>query len=188
MDRADAMTYMLAAALVLQMSNFSDTPPVVVHRAQEEVTRVYADIGVPLEWREPGEPRADRQPVIRVVLLPYETGDLRRSEKTVMGAAVRAPGGSAAAYVFYRRVRTEADRYEVSAALVLACAIAHELGHLLLPVRGHASAGLMRACWSRDEFHRAEQGQLKFLPGEVAAIRARLEAPVEYERGDRARH
>ena len=54
---------------------------------------------------------------------------------------------------------------------MLACAIAHELGHLLLPVRTHAPAGLMRACWSRDEFHRAEQGQLTFLPEEVARIR-----------------
>jgi hypothetical protein len=32
----------------------------------------------------------------------------------------------------------------------------------------------MRACWSRDEFNRAEQGQLRFLPEDVAQIRAGL--------------
>jgi hypothetical protein len=181
------MTHILTAALVLHLSNFSGAPPPLVYQAQEEVTRVYAEIGVPLEWSDPDAPAADRQPAIRVVLLPYETGDLRRSEKAVMGAAVRTAEGNAVAYVYYRRVLAEADRYEVSTSLVLACAIAHELGHLLLPVREHAPAGLMRACWSREEFHRAEQGRLTFLPGEVARIRAGLDAPVEHERGDRAR-
>src|SRR5471032_2146162 len=119
------MSHLFAAALVLQISNFSGAPPVVVHTAQEEVTRVYAEIGVPLAWTEPTGSRADRQPAIRVVLLPYETGDLRRNEKTVMGAAMRTSGGNAIAYVFFRRVEAEADRYKVSAGMVLACAIAH---------------------------------------------------------------
>jgi hypothetical protein len=168
------MTYILAAALVLQMSNFSSAPSMVVHTAQEEVTRVYAEIGVPLAWTEPTGSRADHQPAIRVVLLPYETGDLRLSEKTVMGAAMQSASGNAVAYVFYRRVQAEADSYRVSTGMVLACAIAHELGHLLLPRRSHAPAGLMRACWGRDEFRRADQGQLRFLPEEVARIRAGL--------------
>jgi hypothetical protein len=153
------------------MSNFSGAPPTMVHEAQEEVTRVYARIGVPLEWDGAGASAA----AIRIVLLPYETGDLRHAGNTVMGAAVRTAHGNAVAYVFYRRVRAEAERYEVSTSRVLACAIAHELGHLLLPVSAHAPTGLMRACWSRDEFHRAEQGQLQFLPDDVARIRAGLQ-------------
>jgi hypothetical protein len=54
-------------------------------------------------------------------------------------------------------------------------------------VRTHAAEGLMRACWRRVEFRRAEQSQLKFLPDDVARIRARLELAVEHEGGDRAR-
>ena len=163
------MTHILAAALVLHMTNFSGAPPAVVHQAQEEVTRVYERIGVPLEWDGTADGAA-----IRIVLLPYETGDLRHVQNRVMGAAVRTPNGNAVAYVYYRRVQAEAERYEVSTSLVLACAIAHELGHLLLPERTHALTGLMRACWSRGEFQRAEQGQLRFLPGDVARIRAGL--------------
>ena len=165
------MTHLLAAALVLHMSNFSGAPPAVVHQAQEEVTRVYARIGVPLEW----DGAAGAAPAIRIVLLPYETGDLRHARNAVMGAAVTTAHGNAVAYVYYRRVQAEAQRYEVSTSLVLACAIAHELGHLLLPERAHALTGLMRACWSRDEFQRAQQGQLEFLPDDVARIRAALQ-------------
>jgi hypothetical protein len=157
------------------MSNLSGAPPAIVHQAQEEVTRVYAAIGVPLEWTESPDARADHRPFTRVVLLPYETGDLRRSEKQVMGAAIRTGGGNAVAYVFYQPVHAEAARYQVSLVLVLACAIAHELGHLLLPDAVHAPAGLMRACWSRDDFNRADQGQLRFLPDDVARIRAGLQ-------------
>jgi len=92
-----------------------------------------------------------------------------------MGAAVRTAEGNAIAYVFYRRVQAEAQRYGVSPGQVLACAIAHEIGHLLLPLRAHGAAGLMRACWSRDEFRRAEHGQLTFLPSEVARIHREMQ-------------
>jgi hypothetical protein len=84
--------------------------------------------GTPDQWMTYLDRRvAQGFSVVHVILLPYESGDLRRSENQVMGAAVRTRQGNAAAYVFYRRVQAEADRYEVSAALVLACAIAHEL-------------------------------------------------------------
>jgi hypothetical protein len=166
------MTHILTAALVLHLSNFSGAPALAVHRAQDEVTRVYSAIGVSLDWHDTRDSETDRQPpAIRVILLPYETGGLRQSEKAVMGSAVHTPDGSAIAYVYYRRVQAEAARYDVPTELVLACAIAHELGHLLLPMRAHAPDGLMRACWSREEFHRAGHGELTFLPAEAERIR-----------------
>lgn len=168
------MTHLFAAALVVQLLNPSGAPAAIVRQAQEEVTRVYANIDVPVEWSEVPV-AADRSDVIRLVLLPYETGNLRHREKEVMGAAMRTEAGNAVAYVYYRRVQAQANRYQVSIGSVLACAIAHELGHLLLPGTPHASTGLMRACWSRDEFNLADQGQLRFLPDDVARIRAGLQ-------------
>jgi hypothetical protein len=173
MDRL-AMTHLFAAALVVQLLNPSGAPSAIVRQAQEEVTRVYAGIGVPIEWSAKSVTTSDRTTAIRLVLLPYETGDLRRSERQVLGAAMRTSDGNAIAYVFYRRVQAEANRYQVSIGSVLACAIAHELGHLLMPDAAHAASGLMRAGWSRDDFNRADQGQLRFLPDEVARIRAGL--------------
>jgi hypothetical protein len=174
MDRP-AMTHLFAAALVVQLLNPSGAPAAVVRQAQEEVTRVYANIDVSVEWSEASVASAERSDIIRIVLLPYETGDLRRRQNEVMGAAMRTEAGNAIAYVYYRRVQAQANRYQVSVGSVLACAIAHELGHLLLPGTAHASTGLMRACWSRDEFNLADQGQLRFLPGDVARIRAGLQ-------------
>jgi hypothetical protein len=174
MDRP-AMTHLFAAALVVQLLNPSGVPATIVRQAQEEVSRVYANIDVPVEWRDTPVAGAERSDIIRLVLLPYETGDLRRRENEVMGAAMRTEEGSAVAYVYYRRVQAQASRYQVSIGSVLACAIAHELGHLLLPGTPHASSGLMRGCWSRDEFNQADQGRLRFLPDDVARIHAGLQ-------------
>jgi len=164
------MTHILAVALVLQLHNLAGTPASIVGSATSELTRLYADIGVQLEWRD--TPAGSAADVIHVILLPDETGDLRHAADTVMGAAVTINDRTHVAYVFYRRVRAEADRYATSTIQALACAMAHEIGHLLMPRVRHSPDGLMRAKWYRDDFSRADQGQLRFSPEQVALIQA----------------
>ena len=50
----------------------------------------------------------------------------------VLGATMWTDKGTPAVYVFYRRVEAEARRHTVSLALLLSCALAHELGHVLM--------------------------------------------------------
>ncbi|HJZ71356.1 MAG TPA: hypothetical protein VKE51_06420 [Vicinamibacterales bacterium] len=168
------MTHILAAALVLQLHNLAGAPTSAVGSAASELTRLYADIGVRLEWRDATTPGgAD---MIHVILLPNETGDLRRAADTVMGAAVSINDRTHVAYIFYRRLRAEADRYATSTIQALACAMAHEIGHLLMPHVQHSTEGLMRARWYRDDFSRADQGQLRFTREQVALIQAAANA------------
>jgi len=172
------MVHAIALSLVLQLSNAADVPAPIVAKAQREVVRVYRDIGVDVEWSTRSASGLARLAGIHVIVLPYETGDLQQRPKTVMGAAIRTAQGTQVAYVFYRRVESQAAQYGVSPAFVLACAIAHEVGHLLMPEgmhSRHADAGLMRACWDRDDFRRADMGQLRFQPEQAVLIRARLE-------------
>jgi hypothetical protein len=164
------MAPIFSLALVLQLHNLAGVPPAVVDRAATEVTRVYDELGVRAEW-EPAAVEPDAG-AVHVVLVPAEGGVLRHEADTVMGAAVRTPAGTRVVYIFYQRVRAEAERYHVSTALVLACTMAHEVGHLLLPGRGHSSDGLMRPCWTRDDFRRADQGLLRFSRDQAALVRA----------------
>ena len=55
-------------------------------------------------------------------------------------------------------------------------AIAHEVGHLLLPRGTHGPAGLMRGTWGMEDMRDAVQGHLGFSTMEAAIIRARLAA------------
>jgi hypothetical protein len=166
------MLHAVSLAVLLQLFNLAGAPPAVVAAAQTEVTRAYRAIGVPVRWQS-DRPSTDTH-TIHVVLLPIETGDLRYITDTVMGAALRTPAGTGVAYVFYTRVAQQANQHDVSSALVLASAISHELGHLLLGSRGHSPTGLMRACWRPAEFSRAAEGQLRFSAEEGANIRARI--------------
>ena len=88
------MTHLLAAALVLQLSNFSGAPAAIVRQAQEEVTRVYAEIGVPLEWSDAAD-AAERSDASASSCCRTRPAICAAREKEVMGAAVRTAGGNA---------------------------------------------------------------------------------------------
>ena len=175
----------IAIAVVLQMNNIAHAPAGHLERSQQEVIRLYHNIDVEVVWTGPDAAPA---PAIRVVLLAYEAGDMVRRDNPVMGAAVLTDLGTSVAYVFYRQVEAQARQYDVSLAMILASAIAHEVGHLLLPDGRHSPDGLMRACWTRGDFQRAEQGQLLFSSEQAALIRARtgLQPLVEHEGRHRA--
>src|SRR5262245_61920364 len=113
-------------AVVLHLANAADVPAATLAKAQTEVVRVYRDIGVDIEWSASGIVHGASVQSVHVIVVPYETGDLRHLPQTVMGAATRTPHGTQIAYIFYRRVEAEAAQYDVSLGYVLACAIAHE--------------------------------------------------------------
>src|SRR5438105_4851783 len=121
------MVHAIALVVVLQMSNLADVPRATVASAQAEVARLYRDIGVDIEWT----PRGGVDDAVRVVVVPCETGGLRDRSKAAMGAAVQVSRHTRVAYVFFGPLARAADRYAVSVEMVLACAIAHEVGHLL---------------------------------------------------------
>jgi hypothetical protein len=58
------------------------------------------------------------------------------------------------ATVFHDQVETVARRTGVARSELLGRALAHEVGHLLLGVRGHSRGGIMRAVWTDDELTR----------------------------------
>ena len=167
------MLHAVSLAVVLHLSNLSGAPDAVVSSAQAEVVRVYAAAGVNVRWAT-DEPAGDAR-AIRVVLVPSEAGDLRRMADTVvMGVAARTPHGHGAAYVYYRRVEEQAMLHHAPVERVLACVMAHELGHLL-GTHGHSPTGVMRASWRNAEFRRASEGALEFSSKDVARLQAGYE-------------
>ena len=87
------------------------------------------------------------------------------------------------AYVFYNRVeriaRTrlnmsrQVERDDLYNLIMLAHAMAHEIGHLLLPY-GHSATGLMRAEWDAKDMRLALDGRLNFTSEQAELIRGRL--------------
>ena len=76
--------------------------------------------------------------------------------------------------LFVDRIERAAARVPPSYATVLGHALAHEVGHVLLRSERHASTGLMRAVWSREDWQRMSASGLWLTAEEAAAIRGGL--------------
>jgi hypothetical protein len=54
---------------------------------------------------------------------------------------------------------------------ILACVIAHEIGHLLLGPNSHSPTGIMMGIWSPGVLRGAGWGRLRFTPQQAELIR-----------------
>jgi Zn-dependent peptidase ImmA (M78 family) len=70
-------------------------------------------------------------------------------------------------YVLWDRIGPAVDRQAIAHGDALGLVIAHELGHVLLPGRGHSRSGIMQANYDVFLSYR-----LKFTAEESAAMRA----------------
>ena len=143
------------------------------------MSRIYRDAGIDIVWT-----REAPDPHLTLTILSRELTDQLTVVTTALGGAVgtREYRGRRA-YVFYNRVERVARTYlntsrrrgtnDTDNVIVLAHAMAHEIGHLLLPY-GHSATGLMRADWDAKDMRLAVHGRLNFTSEQVELIRTRL--------------
>jgi hypothetical protein len=158
-------------SFLLSLVNEAGVPSDIVCGAMEEVTRIYAQIGVRVIWAEDagGIPKN-----ALITLLPRTTEQL--VEPTgVVGLALRGDNSSGRlTYVFYDRVQAIASQHQMSDASLLGLAIAHEIGHLLLPTGSHSPGGVMRGQWDNRQLALARAKLLRFTAQQAELIRAHL--------------
>ena len=78
------------------------------------------------------------------------------------------------AYVLYKRVEQLTGGNGVDLANVLAIAMAHELGHLLLPGGRHSQDGLMRPNWTKKDLQLAQRGRLFYRAEDGERLRSHV--------------
>jgi hypothetical protein len=179
--------------IVLHVCDDDSVPPNVVSRAKAGVSRIYREAGIDIVWiREaPTTTGPDGRhsltssdPHLTLVILSRELTDQLTVVTTALGGAVGTRDyRGRVAYVFYTRVvrvartylNTSRRRgaYDIDNVIVLAHAMAHEIGHLLLPY-GHSTTGLMRADWDAKDMRLAVHGRLNFTGEQAGLIRTRL--------------
>jgi hypothetical protein len=94
---------------------------------------------------------------------------------TTVGEDHRVGGSS---FVFYERVLKFAHDHRRSIDVILAYAIAHEMGHVLLPAPAHTSTGLMKAEWSDDDIRHLASDRQLFTVDQALLIRSAIDARV----------
>jgi hypothetical protein len=161
---ADASEPGQRPAIHLQMVNHANVPAAVLNASQDEVARIFAIAGLSVEWAETG-PRFTVQ-IVHTGVVGY-----RKAPSTVMGVALRKPGG-ATAQIFFNHVQDFARSYRIGLSTLLAHVIAHEIGHLLLPHMPHSTTGLMQAVWDEALVREARAGSLMFTDEQIKRILA----------------
>jgi hypothetical protein len=108
--------------------------------------------------------------VVRIIPGGAKTMSNVRSER--LGQSYVDHDGGIVASVFLAGARKQAAAANVPWITVLSYAAAHEVGHLLLGDRAHASRGVMRAQWNRNNYMAMSQNQFDFT-SEQSKILAR---------------
>lgn len=164
--------------LVVHLENAAGTPAADVDAVKSEVERVFLGAGISVQWapalyRPVGELPCDGQRHVAVSLVniqaPFYADARAGSEDKVAG---RAAVEMQRAWVFPNRIQEVGQGRPVDVTLAVARAMVHEIGHLLLPARGHTRAGIMRAGLALDQ-----DVPFRFTDAESSSMRSGLSGP-----------
>lgn len=166
--------------ITVRVYNYAQTPLAILAEAEREAGRILSEAGLKSTWLDcPIVPTDTPQ---NACTEPSEAADVRLrvlSEPTrnimhdnAYGFAIMPALASVYSEAALRFARNDEGEFEVP--IVLACAIAHEIGHLLLGANSHAISGIMCAHWERKQIQQALMGALLFSPGEARLMRAEM--------------
>ena len=139
-------------------------------RAREMVSKMFAKIGVEIEWSHLNSCPAD---------------GLRISLSTITPVAL-LPGALAYALpyegthivVFYDRIQSAVEPETVP--YLLAHVLAHEITHILQGVNRHSASGVMKAHWESGDFLKMRQQPLGFTEEDAMLIHQGLGAQASH--------
>jgi hypothetical protein len=151
--------------------DYAEVSPAVLQDAKGVASAILDTAGVEVEWADCSVPAAAQKqsscdwytPMdIQLRILSAAMAKRVGTTKNCLGYAVTAKGlGSVAGVYFHRAIDLENEAV-ASRAQILGGAMAHEIGHLLLPDGSHSAEGLMRGDWSKSDLKLLGQGRLGF--------------------------
>src|SRR4029450_9048728 len=164
----------------VQLFDYAGMNPSAVHefvvRAQEilngggvsaQVELCRGNLAVSCE----SQPNGHRRLSIRVVV--GGRGGRLNVRRRPLGQSFADHQGGTYASVFLERVQDAAAGANVPWVTVLAYAVAHEVGHLLLGDEAHTSRGVMKASWDRKDYEAMSQNYFHFSKEQVQQLTQR---------------
>ena len=166
-----------APTVRVALHDSSAAPGQLLAEASDFATRVFREAGIEIDGAGNASTCAAsvaaRVFCVQVLLRPhhpqFEPGKIR-----TMGVALAADANRAVVSVFLDAVADVARRYGQPLGKVLGIALAHEIGHVLLPPPSHSSSGIMQGSWEGDALRHAINGDIAFTDRQAALMRDRL--------------
>lgn len=168
----------------IHLYNLSGIPVGTLDRATREVSRIFAEHDVTINWTagdseadeahttDQSGPSAFRDAHVRPFLVVrIGRGLAFKVPNGALGISLPHAQFGVSATIFQERVETMCRGAGQDFALMLGHAIAHEIGHVTLASDAHSPNGIMRARWGKGESVLAAMGQLGFSPQQGAEVR-----------------
>jgi hypothetical protein len=164
--------------IILHVVNYPGIAPEDLAQAENEAARIYTAAGVRIVWAAEDEAIAVPGLHLRVILLRRDMARrMIRAGRVADGVLGQAARPTGRAYIFTHRITEIGIQHGRDFAWVLGQVMAHEVGHLVLPIYAHTERGIMRA----DLIVRSTTDQL-FTPEQGAVIRSRVTASCDVTR------
>jgi hypothetical protein len=155
-------------AVAVHVFNYDGVAARLLGRAEADVTQLYRDAGVQVLWVDTVANTSTGRFVIHIIIGHSAPGN-------VMGTSLGLDHASSGTALVYRdRVLQVAHGRDALVPRVLAYAMAHEMGHLLLPYPAHAADGIMRANWNDEDLAHIAGGSLRFTSAEAKEMRDKI--------------
>ena len=176
------------ASVVVVVHDSAGVPPEALEAARGNAARVFANAGVSVHWhanagigtacRPDASAEADERFCVQVLLRPRNR-ESAPGQRRIMGMALAASQQRAVLSLYFDAVTDVAKQYGASVGQVLGIALAHEMGHVLLPPPSHSATGIMQASWEGDDLRHAIMGEAAFTADQATAMHARLRARMD---------
>jgi hypothetical protein len=150
--------------------NFSDAPVEMIQSAEAACRKIFDHAGIRITWLNTLDQVTWRGPdlVLDAAILSQPP----TSPVGTFGTAIRA---RQTLLLYYDRIIRFSKLVDMPANLMLALALVHEIGHLLLDSDEHSPTGIMRAEWGQSDLNAIRQSQLGFTTGQARGMKVNVE-------------
>ena len=164
--------------LTVYLRDNAGVPLPVRASALELAEKMFATIGVRLDWRSGEPPRtSSAQPIFVELVTPTPTN-------LMPGALAYAlPYEGVHIRVFYDRIWSKA--VPSLRAMLLAHVLVHEITHVLQGIDRHSDSGVMKALWTAQDYFQMRVEALPFNPEDVELIHLGLARQARLTRQDK---
>jgi hypothetical protein len=163
--------------VTVRVYSSSDLDADAQRAALDVAQATFAAAAIQIVWKICGQVACDT-PLLPPELLVriVESGSGCRQGDRCLGEALIDPKKRTGvlATVYVNRTLRLARNVQIDHSMLLGRTLAHEIAHLLLATNVHATSGLMREVWSRNELLRTRRDDWILQPRDAAAILDRL--------------
>jgi hypothetical protein len=165
--------------IIVRVYLYAFVSPHIIARAEDYAGYVLGKAGVEGAWSDCGPSRASH----KNVTCEGDTGSPTFTLRFVSELVSVIPGttedtlGYSVGYIAtvnYPKAQNLAARGDADIDVILGCAIAHEIGHLLLGQNSHSAFGIMKSRWSLDDLQLARKRGLRFTPEQAERIHGQV--------------